>query len=227
MRFIFYIFSVGLGLSSVSVADSVLVDKVYHPYVQPLERELEWRMTGFDGQQLHKLGIGTSINDKLFAEAYLIGNRRQGDFDIVAYELEAKYQLTEQGEYAFDWGLIAEFEKAKRGEEKEVAIGLLIEKEWQRWSGVANLWAIYEWGGDIDNEIETALSLQARYRYSARFEPAVEFYSSDVGQALGPVVMGDIKLAGKRRLHWEAGLIIGLENKAPSRSSRLLLEFEF
>ena len=36
-----------------------------------------------------------------------------------------------------------------------------------------------------------------------------------------------MELVGKRRLHWEAGLIIGLENKAPSRSTRLLLEFEF
>ncbi len=209
------------------LADGRLVDKVYHPYVQPLERELEWRITSYDGQQAHKLGLGASIGERLFTEVYLIGNRSKGDFEVIAYELEAKWQLTEQGEYSADWGLIAEFEKAKNGDEKELAVGLLVEKEWRKWSGVANFSAIYEWGGDIDNEIETRLALQARYRYSAQFEPAIEFYSSQEGQALGPVIMGNIKLAAKRRLHWEAGLIIGLENKAPSRSGRFLVEFEF
>ncbi|MGB2009857.1 MAG: hypothetical protein ACPHSA_10490, partial [Cycloclasticus pugetii] len=56
-----------LALLAVRVAASEFsVDKVYHPYIQPLERELEWRMLSGDGQQLHRLGIGKSLSDSLF-----------------------------------------------------------------------------------------------------------------------------------------------------------------
>lgn len=36
-----------------------------------------------------------------------------------------------------------------------------------------------------------------------------------------------VKLSGRRKLHWEAGVIIGLDNKTPDNTWRLLTEFEF
>ena len=70
------ILSLFLGLfSSLVYADGSAVDKVYHPYVEALEWELEWRMiledeipeTGEKRRQLHRLGLGKAITETVFA----------------------------------------------------------------------------------------------------------------------------------------------------------------
>jgi len=215
-----------LAMSITSVhADSVAIDKVYHPYVQPLEREIEYRMISADGKQKHRFGVGKSLSDRLFVEAYLIASNDTKELD--AFELEAKWQLTEQGEYSSDWGVIVELEKDRHDSNWELATGLITVKEWGRWVGTANLLAIYEWGETIDNELESSLALQARYRYSRYFEPAIEFYSAQNTRGLGPVIMGDVKLSGRKKLHWEIGAIVGLDSKTPDNTWRFLTEFEF
>lgn len=215
----------GVGLTTVVHADGLAIDKVYHPYVQSLEREFEWRMISADGEQKHRLGIGKSVSDRLFVEGYLIVSNNENSID--AYELEAKWQLTEQGEYAVDWGVIVELEKDRYDNNWELATGLLMEKEWGTWTGSANLRAIYEWGNTINAELESALALQARYRYSRYFEPALEFYSGQNTCGIGPVIMGDVKFSAGKKLHWEVGSIIGLDSTTPDNTWRLLTEFEF
>lgn len=120
--------------SSTSFADGNPVDKVYAPYVQPLEREIEWRMTDSDGRQIQRLGFGKSVNDRLFIEAYLIAEDNQhNDLRLEAFEVEALWQLTEQGEYAVDWGLITELERQRDENNWEIATGLIALKEWGKW----------------------------------------------------------------------------------------------
>tara|TARA_R110002095_G_scaffold76427_4_gene65325 strand:+ start:1069 stop:1743 length:675 start_codon:yes stop_codon:yes gene_type:complete len=210
-----------------TLADSLSVDKVYHPYVQPLEREIEVRMVSADGEEFYRLGLGKSLSDKLFVEAYLIGKDDNNHLSLNAYEIEAKWQLTEQGEYAVDWGLMFELERVLHDDTWEISTSLLMEKEWGKWVAAANLSLIAEWGNEINNEFETALALQTRYRYSRYIEPAIEFYSSESGQAIGPVVMGDIRLGNAKKLHWEVGSIFGLGYKGPDNTWRLLMEYEF
>lgn len=119
-------------------ADGNSIDKVYHPYVLPLETEIEWRTISqhdeddaLDNQQTHRLGIGSSFVENWFTEIYLIGEKSSTeDFEINAIEIEAKVQLTEQGEYAADWGLLFELERNFDSNLTEVAAGLLVEKEW-------------------------------------------------------------------------------------------------
>lgn len=103
-------------LPSAVHADGLAIDKVYHPYVQPLEKELEFRWLNYDVQnsnsnQIYRLGYGQSFSQYWFFEAYIIVGRKTNDFQADAYELEAKVQLTEQGEYASDWGALFELEK--------------------------------------------------------------------------------------------------------------------
>ncbi len=210
------------------LADSSAIDKVYHPYVQPLEREIEYRVISADDEIAYRFGIGKSFSDRLFLELYLTGsNKERDDVDIDSYEIEAKWQLTEQGEYFADWGIIVELEKQRNAAAWEISTGLLVEKEWGRWIGAANLWAIYECGDRPDDELESALALQARYRYSRFFEPALEFYSGEQTRGLGPVALGDIRFGKGRKLKWEIGAIIGLDSKTPDTTWRFLTEFEF
>ncbi len=208
-------------------ADGTAVDKVYHPYVQPLEREVEWRMITAEGDSLQKLSYGQSLSDRLYVEGYLTASEENDNFRLYSYELEAKWQLTEQGEYAIDWGLVTELEKSNIRDQWEAATALLMEKEWGDWVGAANLWLEYEWGDDIEEEFETALSMQARYRLSPKFEPAIEYYAGDETRAIGPVALGDVRFSAGKKLHWETGVLFGVGKQSPDATLRFLTEFEF
>ncbi len=219
----------------VARADGGVIDKIYHPYVQPLERELELRTSLEEGghpryvdRQTWRLGYGMALSDNWFGELYLIGEKdSMNSFHLSEYEVEALWQITEQGEYAADWGLLFEFATADSADRMELAGTLLAEKEWQQWIGTANLTAAYEFGDDIANEFETALALQLRYRLSMSLEPALEFYSGENILAAGPVIMGTRRVGPGRQLHWEGGLILGMQDDTPDRTVRLLLEYEF
>lgn len=214
-----------LCTSTMVMADSNTIDRVYHPYVQPLEREIEFRMVDSGDEQQYKLSYGQSLSDRLFVEAYLISN--DDLTTIEAYELEARWQLTEQGEYSADWGLLLELEKDRHDNNWETAATVLMEREFGRWVNTTNLSLIYEWGDTIEDEVETALAMQMRYRYDRHFEPAIEFYSAQNTRGIGPVVMGDIRFDAGKRLHWEMGVIFGLDTDTPDTNWRLLTEFEF
>lgn len=224
-----FISSLPFVFCNFSQADSLSIDKIYHPYVNALEKEAEWRMRSADGQQQHKFALGNTVSNKLYLEAYLNAEERPASnkLRLLSYELEAMYQLTEQGEYSADWAVMMEVEKLHEYDAWEASTGIITEKQWHRWVGTANLWLTYEWGDNRNDEFETSLGLQARYRYSRFFEPAVELYSGQNTRAMGPVIMGDIPFAGRKNLHWESGVIFGLDDKTPDTTIRLLAEFEY
>lgn len=226
-RYVLPFFLGSIAASSNVFADGTAIDKVYHPYVQANEREVEWRAVAASGNHKQRLGYGQAVNDNLFLEGYLLAAEQNNNFSLTGYEAEAKWQLTEQGEYAFDWGFITELEIGHQSDKAELASALLVEKEWQRWVGTANLWLKYEKGNQIHNEWETALAMQMRYLLSPKFEPAVEFYAGQNTRALGPVMMGEVRLAPGKKLHWETGVLLGLDNNTPDANIRLLAEYEF
>lgn len=217
-------------------ADGSAIDKVYHPYVEPLERELEWRMTVADKdpqsgdrwRQLHRLGLGRAIAETVFAEVYLIAaDSAEDEFALEAYELELLWQMTEQGEYAVDVGTLFELEREHGEDAWETRAAVLLEKELGRFSGTANIGLVYEWGDGIEDEWETQLALQARYRLSPLLEPALEFYAGEDSLGAGPALQGFARLGIKRGLRWEAGIILGLDRDTPDYTLRTSLEYEF
>ncbi|MEH6469229.1 MAG: hypothetical protein V7725_06425 [Porticoccus sp.] len=217
------------------MADGSVVDKIYHPYVDALEQEIEWRAIHQDDQpgaednlQLHRFGYGRAIGERWFGEVYLIGEKSDDtEFKIEAYELEAKWQITEQGEYSADWGLLFELEKEAHESIWEFSTGILVEKEWGQWSSTANLVLTHEWGSDTEDEIESSAGIQVRYRLSRWLEPALEFYSGEDTQAIGPVLMGNINTGIRQNLHWETGIIFGIDEDSPNTTLRALIEYEF
>jgi hypothetical protein len=218
-----------------ALADGTVIDKVYHPYVQPLETEIELRSIiqndddeVLDGVETHRLGLGRSWSDRWFTEIYLIGAKTNEDsFALKAYELEAKWQLTEQGEFWADWGLLFELEVGHDDDIWEYGTTVLVEKEWGNWVTTVNTGLVYEWGDDIENEWETLVSIQSRYRLGRAFEPALEFYGGQDTKGLGPVFLGDVRFSGKRKLRWEAGVIFGLDSDTADQTFRAMLEYEF
>ena len=229
------IFVATFSFSALVSADGNSVDKVYHPYVLPLETEIEWRVvsqhdedSALDNQQTYRFGVGYSPIENWFTEIYLIGeNSSTEEFEVNAVEIEAKVQLSEQGELEVDWGLLFELERNFEQNTTELAAALLMEKEWGRWVGAANVFIEFEERENLRNEIETILAMQLRYRYDRLFEPALELYQNQDTLALGPAIMGNVRLGIAKKIHWEFGVILGLEKDTPDQTVRALVEYEF
>ena len=230
----FVLTSLSFVISYISAvyADGVVVDKVYHPYVLPNETEVEWRLFSQQDNGNDKLGqrfaYGQSLTDSVMLELYLVGERDvNGDFSLTSYELEARWMLTEQGEYWADWGMLFEIEKEQRENNWELTSGVLIEKEFGRTSLTFNAFIIYEWGNTIVSEFETEFRLQYRYRYLEQLQPAIELYSGENYLGLGPAFMGIQRFDGQKQLKWELGFITGVDSRSKGHILRVAVEYEF
>ena len=224
--------SISLVMSSIVYADGVVVDKVYHPYVLPNEREVEWRLFSHresnNNKLAQRLAYGQSVNENLMLEFYLVGERdSNNDFDIVSYELEARWMLTEQGEYWADWGLLFEIEKETEQKNWEVTSGILVEKEFGRTSLTLNAFMIYEWGKTLKSELETEFRLKYRYRYIEQFQPAIEVYLGEDYLGIGPAFMGLQRFNAQKQLKWEVGFITGMDSRSKGHVLRVTVEYEF
>jgi len=227
--FLFLFYSTSL------IADGNSIDKVEHPYIQLQEKEISY--SGFyqgsdeftkDHSIKHKLSLGRAFSDNWFGEIAVSGKKQSGQaFDLSSYEIEAKWQLTEQGEYSADYGLLFEYENEHDLNIEEVSTSLLVEKQWGKWVGTVNLTGIYEWGDDITDEFETALAAQVKYRFKPTLEPAIELYSGENNKGIGPVLTGVKRISHGKKLIWEFGVILGLDNQSPDETIRALLEYEF
>lgn len=221
-----------LFTASFCYADGSAINKVYLPYVQPLEKEVEYRalFREIDGQKQsqHKLGYGASITEDWFAEFYLIGEKDEEEFIVSDYELEARLQLTEQGEFEIDWGMMFELERSANADDAwEASIGMLAVKNFNKISITANAFLIREWGKDMIAEFEQAGSIQARYRLLPEFEPGFEVYKKENEYAAGPVVMGRFKLGTLQKLFWQVGLMFEDTDQGNNEVLQLQLEYEF
>lgn len=218
--------------SSAAIADGVVVDKVYHPYVLPNEREFEWRLMSrqTDSNALigQRIAYGQSISETLMVEGYLVGEKTETeDFGLQAYEVEVRWMLTEQGELWADWGALFEVEKKHKSNDWEVTTGIIFEKEFGRTSLTMNLFGIYEWGETNQYEIEVEFRLKYRYRWMPQIQPAIEIYTGEDYFGIGPAFMGIQRFDGQKQLKWEAGFITEVSNSGKDHSLRVVLEYEF
>jgi len=220
------------AISHVSVADGIVVDKVYHPYVVANEREVEWRFlssqTDTANRLAQRIGFGYSVAENVAVEAYIIGERDgQQDFDISAFEIETRWMITEQGQYWADWGAVFELERNTLVNSYEVSAGLISEKEFDKTSLTLNLFLIYEKGTQIGSEFETEFRAKYRYRYMPEIQPAIELYAGEDFFGIGPAIMGVHRFKGQEQIKWEAGFITEVANSGKDHSFRLSVEYEF
>ncbi|GAA6206406.1 MULTISPECIES: hypothetical protein [Thalassotalea] len=218
--------------SKVVWADGIVVDKVYHPYVLPNEKEFEWRLMSRQTEDNSLLGqriaYGQSVSDSVVVEGYLVGEKTvEEDFDLQAYEIEVRWMLTEQGELWADWGMLFEVEKMHSSNDWEVTTGVLFEKEFGRTSLTMNLFGIYEWGDNIQDEVEVEFRMKYRYRWIPQIQPAIEIYTGENFVGIGPAFMGIQRFDGQKQLKWEAAFISEISNAGKDHTLRVALEYEF
>lgn len=209
------------------------VDKVYHPYVEQDTYEFEIRLISqLDSElaasfSLYRFGFGKDVNENLFIEFYLIGakNSKQ-NLEVEAYEIEALYQATEQGEYWLDVGFLVEIERERESKEWEGNFALILEKEFGRWSSAINFHQQFIYENDKTHDWKFNQSFQLRYRYTAEVEPGIEIYTDNISTFIGPVLLGGFKL-NKTKLNWEIGVLQNLESSNNKNVLRALIEYEF
>lgn len=226
--------AVALGLAClVATPTRAATDGVYHPIVNAFEREVEYGLTlrglGEGALSLQRFSVAYAWNERFATELYVYSEQLgHGGRRTRGAELEALWQLSEQGEYWADWGLLVELESGRGTDQREASVMLLVEKELgNRWVGTANFGVEYEYGERVVNEFETAFRGQLRYLWRPEFEPALELYLDDQDYAIGPAVLGAIRISPGKQLHWELGLPLGINSATPSTSARLRVEFEF
>jgi hypothetical protein len=213
--------------------DGIVVDRIYDPYVQPLETEIELRsVIQYDDDapdlQKHFLGVGHSLSDRWFAELYAVWSEARDDvLALDQYELEFKWQLTEQGEYAIDWGMVFELERKVDTDVSEFSTIIVSARDFGRWTAVANLALVFESGSGVSDEFETRFHLQTRYRYREALEPAIELHIGQDTSVLGPAMTGVYRVAPGKKLDWEAGIFWALDDESPDRVVKINLEYEF
>lgn len=206
---------------------------IYGPTVEYGETEIELYghqtsddTATLDGNQEFVLEIGKGITEKLFLEAKVIAQKTQASsLDTEAVAVEGVYQLTEQGEYSWDVGLLGELVyELDANEIEEVEFGVLLSTDFaQKMTFTTNIIAEYESAG---SELEASASAQIKYRMQQNFEPALEIYSAENNNVLGPVIMGKIK-AGQEKIGYEFGVLFGLDDKTPDNTVKLMVEYEF
>lgn len=232
LRLVFILVVLELSLMQGVYADSNPVDKVYHPLVVANERKVEWRFVARELEDKNylaqRLAYGQAITERLIVEAYLSGERDQSDdYGLKGYEIELRYMLTEQGQYWADWGLLLEFEKQHDSDTYEITTGVLFEKEFVHTSLTINALLIYEWGQNLDNEMESEFRLQYRYRYMPEIQPAIEIYTGEDFIGIGPALMGVHRFEGIRQLKWELAFINGFNGEKYDETLRFVLEYDF
>ncbi len=216
-----------------SLADGTSIGQIYAPYVQPLEQELELVFiddnrgdnSATPSSYWQKLGYGTSLLDKIYTELSVTRlTEQQQTLHVV--ELEGIWQLSEQGEYDSDWGMLFELEVGLERDAAEFSVGLLNSRDIGKFTLLSNALVAIEWGSDIDDEVETALAMQLRYRWGPRVEPIIELFLSEDTAAIGPGLGGIVRMQGANQLRWNASVLKGFTEGA-NTSVKLELEYEF
>ena len=218
---------------------------IYSPVVEGGEYAFEERsMRAFDstparaGAEEHKLEFEHAPTTFWLAEGLMTVERDPGGGRrVTELSAESVFELTPQGKYRVDTGLLVEYaHRLARGERDPLEIGLLAETAVGRAILTGNLTA----EGPVTDAGHAQLSgaLRARWRLDERFEPGVEWFGelgepvrfgSPAGhrQQLGPSAYGRLRMRGHRALLYQAAWVFGLTGASPDSTARLQLEYEF
>jgi hypothetical protein len=224
-----------LGVLMLSSLAHASVGKVYDPYVNAYEDEVEYRLIVEDGisgdprQRTKQIigfatGIAEGIKAELAASHYEIEG---GASEVRSSELEFFWQITEQGEYDSDWGAGFSIERNHVKNYWEASSKLFVAHDFGHSSLVLNTLLNYSWGSGIDNEYEAEVRGAYLWRYSAYLSPSIELHTAESLTAVGPMLGGKYRLMPGKALVWRTGLLFGLDTYTPKNILKFELELEF
>jgi len=228
------------GRSTDARADHV----VYSPLVEEGEKAIEIRGhydfdgdKSLDGGQAYKAEFEWAPTSWWRTELLVKVEREPGEsLDATEIASENIFQLTDQGKYWMDFGLLAEFVYSlEDGGANALEIGLLGQKDFGRNEVRLNM--IFEQALESGADLEMEYRWQYRYRLDERFEPGIEMYGGlgewgemgsfdDHEQQLGPAMFGKFRTSDGA-IKYELGLLFGLTDETPDTTVRFVIEYEF
>lgn len=211
------------------------VGKVYDPYVNAYESEIEYRAIYDDGESADPrkslkqvLGFATGVMEgvaiEVSASHYEITD---GANELRSAEVEVFWQLTEQGEYDSDWGTSFSLERNHVTNYWEASSKILMAHDFDTTSLILNAGINYSWGSGVDNEFEGEFRGAYVWRYSPEFAPSIEFHTSESLTSIGPVIGGKYRVAAGKALLWRTGVMFGIDTYTPNNIVKFELEYEF
>ncbi len=229
-----------------SVPEAWATKKVYSPYVEKDEVELEARGSinfddrqDEDGIQKQKYALGYGVTDRWFTEVYGEVKKEYNDdsedldFSFTEVEWENKFQLTDKGQYPADLGFLLEY--AISAEDKhadKLEWSVLLSKELGKTEHYANFKFEHEVGGGHADKTEGGFAWSSRYRLSKHFEPGFEYHADFGGlndgrnfqeqnHQAGPVFYGALG-----DFHYDLGYLLGVSKTAFDGALKWILEYE-
>ena len=217
---------------------------VYSPLVEEGEKAIELRGhydfdgdQALDGGQAYKAEIEWAPYSRWLTELLVEYEGEPGE-SLEATEIASEniFQLTEQGKYWADFGLLAEYAYSlEDGGANALELALLGQKDFGRNEVRVNL--VFEQPLESGADLEMEYRWQYRYRLGEHFEPGVEMYGGlgdwgemgsfdDHEQQLGPAMYGKFHTEDGA-FKYELGLLFGLTDETPDTTVRVLLEYEF
>lgn len=227
------------------------VDKIYIPYVEKGEWELEYfgrRSVDSDGSkdnaQQHELSLEYSPTDWWQTEAYTIFQKEPGDnIQFNALEWENIFQFTKPGEYWVDTGASIAYEWTPEGGEADaLEMRLIFAKHTGKTFHILNLSGEQAVGAGAHDAFEAGLSWSSRYELTPYFQPGFEFHNefgevndissfSDQEHYIGPVAYGTIPFETEEDgniegLQYRVGYVFGFGHNSSDGQAVMQLEYE-
>ncbi len=160
-----------------------------------------------------------------------------------AMTLENTFQLTPPGEYAFNFGIYAEYSRALRhGDPGSVTAGPIVQKELPDFLGTdsvhtLNLFLTRDVGAGATSATGLAYAWQSLLYVTPLASPAVELYGEIPDLAhpgpfarqetlTGPVLIGGVHFGRWGTVKYQAGYLFGLTSGSPTGAVRWQLEYE-
>ncbi|HKV96110.1 MAG TPA: hypothetical protein VJR90_01285 [Gammaproteobacteria bacterium] len=230
-----------VALACVCVSPSAQADDyiVYSPYVVPGQSEIELRGHSFhdsdpalSGEYQYLFSFAHAFTDWWKPEVYFAEYQRSpgaGQY-LKAREFENTFQLTPAGEYWADVGFLASYKyKTQAGQPNELEFGPLFEKRSGRYTHRLNLIWEKEIGGSAARSYGFRGAYSLSYQWRQWLAPGVEIYAlpHDNAYQLGPVFYGELTSARGNEFEYSAGLLAGINRRAPDLTLVLRLEYEF
>jgi len=217
--------------------------KVYSPYVEKGELELEWKGAydkdsdnNISGAMKNQFAVGYAFTDYWYTEL-LTEVERDGtsgaNQEWTALEWENRFQLTQAGEHFVDVGAYAAYEISLEDHHADKAeIGLLLAKETGQFTHYANLFLEKEIGADASHATEASLAWSTRYRYKQWLEPGFEVHSEfgelkhqhgidEQEHLIGPALYGKIG-----HMKYDVAYLFGATDASPDGQLKWVLEYE-
>jgi hypothetical protein len=193
-----------------------------------------------NNEQKHKFEIGYGVNSWWKTEIETIVKKEsRGKLTYDATEWENIFQLTPQGKYWLDAGLLLAYERPIRhNDPDEVEFGVLLQKEVGPLVILTNTIFSRQIGQNSGKGIGFEYAVQAKYPWRRELEFAVQAFGepgrltgfekiSDQEHRIGPFLLGKFNIGQvPGSFKYSAGYLFGLTSGSPSGTVKLTLEYE-